>query len=164
MMFYFSLKTLRNLRFSLLIGLLLIGTAYLLPVSENTQYENRSVIWHTAIAAGLINPIAGGGFGNTELLLDSVIHKEHNSLIGSYIDSSHNIFLDWWVQGGLVGVGILAALFIFVIKNFYVEKRTFELILFLGLLVVFSLNPVSVISLIQLWWLIGQSFRKSFRP
>jgi O-antigen ligase len=162
--FYLSLKINKNLRLSLVIGLLLIEMAYLLPISENTQYENRSVIWHTALVAGFINPIAGGGFGNTELLLSSVIRKEHNSLIGSYIDSSHNIFLDWWVQGGLVGVGILAALFIFVIKNFYVEKRTFELILFLGLLVVFSLNPVSVISLIQLWWLIGQSFRKSFRP
>lgn len=158
LMFYFSLKISRNLRLSLVIGLFLIGIAYLLPMFDQVKYENRSVIWHTAFTAGFINPLMGGGFGNTELLLRFIIHKEHNSLIGYYVDSSHNIFLDWWVQGGLIGIGILAGLFIYVIKNFYAKKRTFELILFLGLLTVFSLNPASVVSLIHLWWLIGQSF------
>jgi len=158
--FYLSFKFYKNLRLSLVIGLFLIGTACLLPMFEAVTYENRFVIWQTAFTAGFINPITGGGFGNTELLLRSVIEREHNSLIGYYVDSSHNIFLDWWVQGGLIGVGILAGLFIFAIKNFYTRKATFELILLLGLLTVFSLNPVSVVSLIHLWWLIGQSFRK----
>ncbi len=160
--FYLSLKVSKNMRLSLIIGLLLVGASYLLPMFETVTYENRSVIWQTAFTAGFISPITGGGFGNTQLLLRSVIERENNSLIGYYVDSSHNIFLDWWVQGGLVGVGILAALFIFAIKNFYTRKATFELILFLGLLTGFSLNPLSVVSLIHLWWLIGQSFRKLY--
>lgn len=160
-MFYLSFKVSKNMRLSLVIGLLLIGMAYLLPMFEAVTYENRLVIWQTAFTSGLMSPVTGGGFGNTELLLRSVIEREHNSLVGYYVDSSHNIFLDWWVQGGLVGVGILAGLFIFAIKNFYIRKATFELMLFLGLLTVFSLNPVSVVSLIHLWWLIGQSFRKA---
>lgn len=158
--FYLSLKLNKNLRLSLALGLFLIGASHLLPMFETVAYENRSVIWRTAFNAGFNHPFAGGGFGNAELLLRRVIEREHNSLIGYYVDSSHNIFLDWWVQGGLIGVGILAGLFIFAIKNFYTRKATFELILMLGLLTVFSLNPLSVVSLIHLWWLIGQSFRK----
>lgn len=159
--FYLFLNVSKKLKLSLIIAFLLIGAANLLPMFENVKYENRSVIWHTAFTAGLIHPFAGGGFGNTELLLRSVIRKENNSLIGYYVDSSHNIFLDWWVQGGIIGVGILAGIFIFTIRNFYVKKSSLGLLLFIGLFTVFSLNPLSVVSFIHLWWLIGQSFRKS---
>lgn len=159
--FYFTQKTGKNLRFSLIAGLILVGATYILPFFNQSTYENRSVIWHTALAAGLINPVTGGGFGNTELLLRSVVLKEHNSLIGYYVDSSHNIFLDWWVQGGLIGVGIITTLLILVIKNFYVRKSAYELMLLLGLLTVFSLNPLSVVSLLHFWWLIGQGFKQN---
>ena len=124
------------------------------------QYENRAVIWPTAFKAVLLNSLAGGGFGNTEVRLRKIIKQEHNSLIGYYVDSSHNLFLDWWVQGGVVGLGIFVMLCIIAIKNFYIKQRTFELLLFLGLVTVFSFNPLSVVSLVQLWWLIGQGFSK----
>lgn len=158
LLFLLSFKISRSLKFSLILALVLVGTVFFLPKFEQAKYENRSVIWHTAFEAGLQNPRFGGGFGNTEIILRKVIVREHNSLIGYYVDSSHNIFLDWWVQGGIAGVGLLTVVLFYVTKNFYKGKQVLYLVLFLGLITALLLNPASAVSMVHLWWLIGQGF------
>lgn len=121
-------------------------------------YENRGEVWQTALRAGLDRPLVGSGFGNTELALHEASLKLNNHLQGYYVDSSHNIFLDWWVQGGILGLGILLFLIFHTFSRFVATKDTRNLLVLLGLLAALSFNPASVVLLVQLWWLIGQGF------
>jgi O-antigen ligase len=150
-------------RFSQYLGKILIGAlivyclSLLLPfIGPQTEYENRGEIWQAAVIAGYDNPILGSGFGNTEVVLKESNQKLYNRLRGYYVDSSHNIFLDWWIQGGFLGLSCLIGLFYMAFRVFIKKKSIRELALLLGLLVVFSFNPLSVASLVHLWWLIGR--------
>jgi len=128
-----------------------------LPFTNSQQlYENRVDIWTTAFHAGLRQPILGWGIGNTESALLDTIKLEKNNLRGYYVDSSHNIFLDWWVQGGLVGLLSFTIIVGVATWTFIKKKQKRELMLLLGLITALSFNPASVVSLIQLWWLLGQ--------
>lgn len=137
-----------------------ISMLYLLPLIEKTPYENRIGVWKTALIAGFKHPILGGGLGNTEVLIRNASLKLHNNLIGYYVDSSHNIFLDWWVQAGVIGLSVLILLLFFAVRSLYIHKNKRELVVLLGLLTVISFNPASVVTLVGFWWLIGRGFAK----
>lgn len=156
LIFYLLNKTTHKLKFALSISLVLLLVVQILPFIQHTKYEDRATIWQTAVTAGMHHSVIGGGFGNIELSLRQAIVKQHNTLIGYYIDSSHNLLLDWWVQGGIVGVGILLSLLLLTVKNFYQRNQQFYLVLLFGLLTAALFNPVSVVLLIEFWWLIGQ--------
>jgi O-antigen ligase len=123
-------------------------------------YENRGEIWRTALIAGYEHPILGWGIGNTEEAFKIYNKKLYTRTQGYYIDSSHNIFLDWWIQGGIIGVGLMAVLLIDTLKSFFRKRDTFSVTLFLGLLSVTLFNPVSIVTLVQFWWLIGQGIKE----
>jgi O-antigen ligase len=133
---------------------------YTFPFFESNTYENRAEVWRTAWSTGLQHPFLGSGFGNMEIMLNKTIQVTHNLLIGYSVDSAHNIILDWWVQGGIVGVGILLLFLLLAVKNFSEKNRGFELLLLFGIFTALSFNPASVVSLIAFWWLIGRSFAK----
>ena len=148
----------RSIKIAVMICLGLYIVSYTLPFFEQVPYENRVEVWESALFAGVINPAFGQGFGNTEIAL-------HNSAAGLnlpiqyyYVDSSHNIFLDWWVQAGMIGLSILLLLVYGCFKNFTQTQNLRELVLLLGVLTVLSFNPASVVELLAFWWLIGQSF------
>lgn len=123
-------------------------------------YENRSEIWYTSLNAGLMSPIIGHGFGNTEKAIHQASLILNNNIQYQLVDSSHNIFLDFWIQGGSLGVMALVALIIFAVKNFLQKGQPRELLAILGLLTTLSFNPVSVSLLIAFWWILGQGFKK----
>jgi len=135
---------------------LLVCAAFLPFVEKGSVYENRGEVWQSGVVAGLAHPFLGNGFGNTEFALNTASIKLNNHLQGYYLDSAHNIFLDWWVQGGIVGVSVVVFLFYKTFATFIATKQTRNLIILLGLLAVVSFNPVSIALLIYLWWLIGQ--------
>ncbi|MBA3724801.1 MAG: O-antigen ligase family protein [Candidatus Levybacteria bacterium] len=142
---------------SVLISVLLLLFTYGLPfLPQSNLYEQRSEIWHAAVIAGGDSPVVGNGFGNTDGVLQDVVNSLNTNLRGSYIDSSHNIFLDWWVQGGMIGLIAFVFLIGRTLFNFIKEKNVQNLILLLGLIATLSFNPASVVALIALWWLIGQ--------
>ncbi len=158
-LFFLMLLRVFPKRFALntILALVLIAASYIIPIlSQGDLYENRGEIWKSAIVAGSTHPIVGVGFGNAEYELHKANIKLHNHLPGYYVDSSHNIFLDWWVQGGLVGLGILCFLLFQTFRSFIKEKNIRNSVLLLGLLAALSFNPASIVSLIALWWLIGQ--------
>lgn len=139
-----------------LLAIFLLLLSLIPPIMDKeTLYENRGEIWTTALYAGYEHPILGWGFGNTEVAFSDYNEKLYNRLRGYYVDSSHNIFLDWWVQGGFVGLTILVLLLFDTLKNFIKTNNRIYLILILGLLSVMSFNPVSVVTLVQFWFLIG---------
>jgi O-antigen ligase len=136
--------------------LLLITLSF--PFFETGKvYENRGEIWQTAVYAGYEHPVIGWGFGNTETAFKEYNTKLYNRLRGYYIDSSHNIFLDWWIQGGFIGLASLVLLVLGAIRVYVRNRNQLFLCLLLGILTILSFNPVSIVILLQFWWLIGCS-------
>ncbi len=154
--FYRFLKF--SLRTALIVSISLIFLACLLPLLERLPYENRSDIWNTAIIAGSAHPILGAGFGNTEIIIKETSLKLYDRLRGYYVDSAHNIFLDWWVQAGAVGLFLFILIIYGSFKNFYQQKGELEITILLGLITALSFNPAGVVTLITFWWTIGRSF------
>lgn len=129
-----------------------------LSLSKNRVYENRIEIWKTSFYAGLEKPLIGHGFGNIQVPIKNASVKLTNNIRFQVVDSSHNFLLDFWVQSGIIGVGILLIL-IGTSLSFLIKKEKYlEISLFLGVITVMSFNPISVVTLIVLWWLIGQGF------
>lgn len=146
-----------SLKRAVLICLLTLTLTLTFPFIESGGwYENRSEVWQAALAAGYLNPIFGGGFGNIEKLLPKGSQIVNNNAQYQYVDSSHNFLLDYWVSGGLIGISLMLFLLFKTIKNFIFEKKRLEITAFLGLITVMSFNPVSVVTLVVFWWLIGQ--------
>lgn len=144
---------------SFVAALVVLVLSLVLPFIEGGGwYENRAEIWQTALAAGFKNPIFGAGFGNMEKILPEVSKQMANNIQYQYIDSAHNLFLDWWVQAGLLGVLALCALIFKTFNNFIKTQKTLEITLLLGVVGVMLFNPVSVVTLIAFWWLIGLGF------
>jgi O-antigen ligase len=142
---------------------ILLLLSWALPFADQTNpYERRSDIWNIALNAGLEKPVIGYGFGNTEYAIHDVSVQDGNKLGKSYVDSSHNIFLDWFVQGGIVGLGIFLFLLFRSMMVFIYRQDARSIVLLLGLISALSFNPASIVSLIALWWLIGQGTLKTY--
>ena len=149
-----------------LISIFLILTSLVFPFlnKPDSPLENRAEIWRVAALSGLNKPLLGYGFGNTELAIKREAQKINSPIQNIYVDSSHNIILDWWIQGGLVGLLLFLSLTFFTIKNFIKFQKTIYLISFLGLFTTLLFNPANIVGLIELFWLIGVSFIKNQKP
>lgn len=143
-----------------LICVVLYLLSYMIPFFEHIPYENRSEVWRSAVAAGYNQPFFGNGFGNMELVLHKAAHRWGLPVQYYYVDSSHNIFLDWWVQGGIVGFAVLVTLVYFSFEKFLTTDNVREFVLLLGMVTVLSFNPASIIGLLGFWWLIGQGMKQ----
>ena len=147
---------------SVAIPAILIVLSLILPFIASTGwFENRAEIWQTAFFAGLKSPFIGHGFGN----IQSVLRKEavflNNNVQYQIVDSSHNFLLDFWVQGGIVGVVSILMLVFLTLQHFIRYQKSLEITAFLGLLTAMMFNPVSVVNLIAFWWLIGQGMYRT---
>lgn len=157
--FFIAVKFIR-LRKAIVLVFLLILLSLVLPfLKGGGWYENRSEIWSTAIVAGQRN-FLGQGFGNIEhgLLQASLVLD--NNLKYQAVDSSHNFLLDFWVQGGAIGLGILLMMILLSINDLIKGKKVIEISVFLGLISVLLFNPASVATLVAFWFMLGQGFRK----
>lgn len=149
--------------------LILVGLSLFLPflgiekrldttLTSPYKFEVRGDIWQTAVFAGLKSPIIGSGFGNLQEKLNLAAKDLNNNIQYVIVDNSHNFLLDFWVQGGIVGLGLILALLTFSIKNLLDSEKSLELAAILGVLIVMLFNPVSIGILIAFWWLIGQGY------
>jgi hypothetical protein len=66
------------------------------------------------------------------------------------------------VQGGILGLTLFILVIFDAVRQFINEKNLHALTLFFGILVMMVFNPVSIISLVQFWWLAGQPEKKNF--
>lgn len=146
---------------SFLICLALVCTTLITPaIDQGESIENRLKIWDLAFQTGLKSPLIGHGFGNMQSL-DLQAEKIPGELKNLSIDSSHNLLLDFWVQGGFIGLGLFLILLFLSLKNLIAQSRVLELMAFLGLFTMSLFNPLSVVNLIGLWWIIGRGFQVS---
>jgi O-antigen ligase len=158
LMFLYQLKRKTSFKKAVSYCLFLILISYSFPFLQKNIYENRVDVWKSAVFAGTFSPIVGNGFGNLEIALDKAAEKKDLPIQYYYFDSSHNIFLDWWVQGGALGLISIIALVYFTIKKIISKESSREFILLTGMLTCLSFNPVSIGSLLGFWWLMGKGF------
>lgn len=146
------------------IVLIVLITSFLYPFVSRISgyektylaYENRGDIWQTAFAAGLESPIIGHGFIIQEVLHETSKKLPNNFIQYQVVDSSHNFLLDYWVQTGAVGVASILGLIGLTIRSLLIRKDTLGLSCLLIVLAVMSFNPVSIVTLLSFWWLIGR--------
>ncbi len=150
----------------------LLGLSLSLPVIEriyflktntnplNFRFEDRAQIWQASLGAGFKSSVFGTGLESIQERIRDTAKKLNINAQYLIVDSSHNIFLDFWIWGGLLGIGLLGMLGILAVKNMIHEKMILELAVFLGLLTVLSFNPTTVSVLAGFWWIIGRSFSK----
>lgn len=146
-----------SLKAAVVVCSLLFTVSLSLPFFQQNQlFENRATIWETAVTAGFARPILGWGVGNTEIALKVTAREMSNVLRYEYVDHTHNIFLEMWVQTGIIGVVVFSFIVIKSIFQFYRKKQLLELSLLLGLLTMLSFNPLSIVILLQFWHVVGR--------
>jgi len=147
---------------ALIVCCLVITLSLVLPfIEEKRVYEDRAEIWYTSLVAGLKNPFFGNGFGTTEEAIHQASINLYNFVRLQKVDSAHNFLLDYWIQGGILGVGLMLLLLYDTFRNL-VRKSDIQIVMaFLGIVTVMLFNPVSVVTLIAFWWLVGYSFSKN---
>lgn len=162
--FLLTYRTTGSIVKSLFIPSIIVIISLFIPFSgKNYIYQDRSEIWQIAWYAGWQNPVSGRGFGNTEIILHKSAQQFNKTSQFLYIDSSHNIFLDWWVQGGIIGTGILIFLVLRTFYFFIQNGKTLEIALLLGIIGPLLFNPGNISMLINLWWIIGQGLIQNNR-
>ena len=154
---------------AVLTSLILILLTLFLPfIDYQGWFENRAEIWHTSYTAGLQSPVIGHGFGNIQNIIHQTATKLDNNTKLQVVDSSHNFLLDYWIQGGLVGLVCILMLIGLSIQGLIRSRKTLELTAFLGVITAMLFNPVSVVTLVAFWWLIGRgsslNSREGFQP
>ncbi|MFA5932469.1 MAG: O-antigen ligase family protein [Microgenomates group bacterium] len=130
-----------------------------IPDNLSLRFESRTDIWTVSYQAGFDSPILGQGFGSMEDSINKKAWETKNFIRFQAVDSAHNLFLNWWIMGGLVGVLIITSLITIALRNFYLQKNWIFLSILIGLLTVQLFNPVSIVSLVQFWWILGMGFQ-----
>lgn len=145
---------------AILICFSIIICSLILPfIQGGPTFENRSEVWITAAYSGLKSPLIGSGYGNIEKVLPQSAEILKNNLRFQYVDSSHNFFLDWWMQGGIIGLGMLVFMLLRSFRKLAKEARKTELVCLIGIITVMSFNPASVVTILAFWWILGVSFQ-----
>lgn len=148
-------KTKLSIQKSLVICALISLPMFYMPFRDASVFENRGEVWKTAWVAGWEKPLLGWGFGNVEYALEETAYEQKNNLRWQYVDSAHNLLLDWWVQAGIVGVISIVMIYLLAIKKMIRHNRKFELVQLVGISTVMMFNPVSVVTLVLFWWLMS---------
>jgi len=125
------------------------------PEDYRLRFENRSEIWTMSYLAGFDSPILGQGFGSAEEAINKKAFELNNFIKYQRIDNAHNLFLNWWIMGGGIGLIILILLISVSLRNLYQQKNWVLFSILLGLLMVQFFNPVSIVSLIHFWFILG---------
>jgi putative inorganic carbon (HCO3(-)) transporter len=145
---------------TLLLCLGIYVVSYALPFLTYIPYENRTEIWRAALYSGQTSPLLGHGFGNIETALHAASSKIDVPVQYYYVDSAHNIFLDFFAAGGIIGIISFSSLIIFTGFAFYRKQNEQYMVILLGLVTVLSFNPASIVSLLALWYILGQSIKQ----
>lgn len=146
-----------RLRSILAICFICVALSYALPMIDvSGVFENRLEIWKTGILAGDRYPFTGSGFGNAENVMRTIAKANESPVQYAYVDSAHNIFIDWFIQTGLIGLSAFMFLMVSAVKAHTRSKHIPALVAFVGYITMASFNPLSVCSLVFLWWFLGE--------
>ncbi len=108
-----------------------------------SMWDNREIIWTEGIKAMSASPILGYGQDNYELIFPKDRFMK--------VDNAHNIFLEIGVGSGIVGLVIFGVI---LYLGFMRSELAVRLVL-IAFIINASTNPVSVVQIILLWFLLG---------
>ncbi len=119
--------------------------------------ESRLFLWENVGAAALETPILGTGAENIEVIFNRVY--DPTALVEQWFDRAHNVYLDYFVQYGAIGLGLyLAILLSFALRSVALMRssdaasvRMGEL--FLLMLIVYMAQNFFVFDTISSLWL-----------
>lgn len=63
------------------------------------------------------------------------------------------------MQGGIIGLTVILSIIYLSLKGLIVQKQTYSIASFIGILVMCMFNPMSIVNLIQFWWIVGLAGR-----
>lgn len=126
-----------------------------IPTEVNMRFENRAEIWTVSYLTGFDSPIFGSGFGSVENSINKKAWEINNFVKYQTVDSAHNLILNWWIMTGGVGVLLLIILISISLKNLYQQKNWMFLSILIGLLMIQMFNPVSIVTLVHFWFILG---------
>lgn len=157
------LKIKQQIAIFIVVSLLFVALPITFFLDRTEVFENRSEIWQTAVMAIKQKPFFGHGYARIAEVLknQSQNSPKTNTLKFQYVDSTHNLFLDYLIQGGWFSLMILIALLVvFFYRNIQL-KASGDLSLMICLLTVLFFNPMSVsVYLIFFFLLAGNNLIK----
>lgn len=108
-----------------------------------TKTQARYYIWPMALRGFSEKPILGWGQGNFSYIFQKHYVPEMHSH-EPWFDSSHNVFLDWLVAGGILGFLAYLSIMIFSFKNIWKIEDLKEKVILLGLLSGYLIHNIFV--------------------
>src|SRR4029078_11455321 len=125
------LKSKIKLKFvSIIVSLLVLVSLTLPYLDKKVLIQSRTEIWSTAFESIKISPLVGHGFGNIESAMQAAAQNLRNNIRYQYVDSTHNIILDYLVEGGIVGAGLFLMLNFLAIRKFVKQENILSLMLY----------------------------------
>ncbi|MBI2033438.1 MAG: O-antigen ligase family protein [Candidatus Levybacteria bacterium] len=131
-----------------IIGGGILNPSYTLS-GRSSSWDNRAIIWQSAISGISKRPLVG--YGQENFLL--VFPKERHMVV----DNAHNIFLETAISSGIIGLSLFLTILFIVLKNANTQIKI-SLIVFV---VVASFNPLSITQIMQFWILCGMALKDS---
>ncbi len=110
---------------------------------RSSEWENRSIIWKEGMQLFSKRPILGYGQENVQIIFPANLHFS--------VDNMHNIFLEYAVSSGIVGL----VLFVILSLLSFIKSDRARKMLFLSFFVTAFFNPLSIAQLFLFWVFLG---------
>lgn len=151
-LYYFNIiKKMQGwVRIALLIAICIISSSFIfltidqaLLEKRSSEWENRSIIWKEGVTLFMNKPFLGYGQENVQLIFPANLHFS--------VDNMHNIFLEYALSSGVIGVISFGLLVSLVFKASNLAWRMF----LLCFIITAFFNPLSISQLFLFWAMLG---------
>ncbi|MFA6294938.1 MAG: O-antigen ligase family protein [Candidatus Paceibacterota bacterium] len=111
---------------------------------NDTKTQARGYVWPMAVSGALERPILGWGQENFNYIFNSNYNPKMWSQ-EQWFDRAHNVYLDWFVAGGLVGLLSYLALYVLFVIIIWKSKLTIaEKSVLIGLMAGYAVHNIFV--------------------
>ncbi len=140
----------------ILLTILVLRVGDLTLEKPGVYQENRAQIWRVSWEMGAQNPLIGVGFENFEKAFKDRTAETNKEIQFLTVDSAHNLWLQWWASGGIIGVLLIIWLVGRAGWEYWNKDKPVWFISLVGLLAVQFFTPVSIIILAYFWWVLAE--------
>lgn len=126
-----------------IVSCLFLVIRYSIHERRISEWENRSIIWNQGLHLIEQKPILGYGQENIGIVFPENLHFA--------VDNIHNIFLEYTISAGIVGLFTFCTVLAFAFRNVNTSGR----FLIVAFLISACFNPLSISQLLLFWAVIG---------
>jgi len=113
---------------------------------QDATVESRFLIWGIAIEGFKDDPLTGYGQGNFNYIFNEK-YKPELYRQEPWFDSSHNVFLDWLITGGILGLVSYILIFFFALYSIWFKAKKWDVTqksIMIGLISAYFINNIFV--------------------